>query len=163
MKQYLNAIQAINKGMDLVAGITFVAIVLLTCSDVIGRYLGHPVQGSYDIVSIMGVFLIGFALPRTAWEKGHVLVDILVSKIPKAAGIILALTTRILAIALFVLITWNLVDMGASFFKTKDATMTIGIPFYPAAYALALCTFVQCLVLIADIARIYMARGLSYE
>jgi TRAP-type C4-dicarboxylate transport system permease small subunit len=162
MKQYLYALQAINKGLDFVAGVALVAIVLLTCSDVTGRYLGHPVKGAYDMVSMMGVFMIGFALPRTAWEKGHVVVDILVSKVPEAAGTALALITRILAIALFVIITWNLFDMGASFFKTKDATMTIGIPFYPVAYALALCTFVQCLVLVADIVRICVARG-SHE
>ena len=63
MRQYLDIMQVVNKGMDFVAGAFLVAIMLLTSLDVVLRYLGHPIQGSYDLVSFGAAFVIGFALP----------------------------------------------------------------------------------------------------
>ncbi len=161
MKRCIAVLEAINKGMDFIAGLSLLVIMLLTSIDVVVRYLGHPVQGSYDMVSLMGVFLIGFALPRTLWQSGNISVDIVTAKIKKGKTF-LELLTRIMAIALFALITWNLVEMGGSFFQTKDGTLTIGIPFYPVAYALALCTFVQCCAIALQMARIFSTGG-SHE
>jgi TRAP-type transport system small permease protein len=157
MKQFLSIMQVVNKGMDFVAGTALVLIMMLTSCDVVLRYLGHPIQGSYDICSLTGAFVIGFALPRTSWEKMHISVDILVDWIPDKR-IILDVVTRIMAITLFVIIGWNLVKLGASFFRTGEGTLTIGLPLYPVAYALGLAAFIECLALLGDIVKMLAQR-----
>jgi TRAP-type transport system small permease protein len=157
MEKYLHILQFANKGMDMVAGAALVLMMLLTTCDVVLRYLGHPIPGSYDLVSFGAAFVIGFALPRTSWEKMHITVDILIEKMPKRR-VILDLATRVMALALFVLLGWNLIALGASFFTTGEETMTIGIKIYPIAYALGFCAFLQCCVLIGDIVRILLQR-----
>ncbi len=157
MDKLMNIIQAVNKGMDFIAGTALVSIMLLTTFDVILRYLGHPILGSYDLVSFGAVFVIGFALPRTSWEKMHITVDILVERIP-AHRYILDIITRAMALVLFVLLGWNLIVLGADFFKTGEGTLTLGIPLFPIAYALGFCAFVQCFALIGEVGRILLQR-----
>jgi TRAP-type C4-dicarboxylate transport system permease small subunit len=157
MERYLNIIRVVNKGMDLVAGTALVLIMLLTTCDVVLRYLGHPILGSYDLVSFGAAFVIGFALPRTSWEKMHITVDILVEKIPHHRFIV-DIVTRAMALALFVLIGWNLILMGTGFFETGEETLTLGIPLFPIAYALGFCAFLQCFSLIGDVVRIVLQR-----
>jgi TRAP-type transport system small permease protein len=157
MKQFLSIMQIVNKGMDCVAGIALVLIMLLTSLDVVLRYLGYPIQGSYDIASLTGAFVIGFALPRTTWDKMHINVDILVERIPDRRAA-LDVVTRIMAMALFVLIGWNLVRLGASFYNTGEGTLTIGLPLYPVAYALGFAAFLECLALLGDIVKVVVQR-----
>jgi TRAP-type C4-dicarboxylate transport system permease small subunit len=159
MKNYLNIMLVINKGMDCVAGASLVLIMLLTSLDVALRYLGYPIQGSYDMVSMGGVLVIGFALPKTSWDRMHIHVDILTVKLPGQKKVLFELTTRVIAIALFILIGWNLSKLGASFFKTGEGTLTLGIPLYPVAYALGVSAFVECLVLLADMVRVCYEGG----
>jgi TRAP-type C4-dicarboxylate transport system permease small subunit len=160
MERYLNIIRAVNKGMDLVAGTALVLIMLLTTCDVVLRYLGHPILGSYDLVSFGAAFVIGFALPRTSWERMHITVDILVEKIPQHRFIV-DIVTRAMALALFVLIGWNLILLGTGFFETGEETLTLGIPLFPIAYALGLCAILQCFSLIGDVVRIVLERRIA--
>jgi TRAP-type C4-dicarboxylate transport system permease small subunit len=157
MERYLSILQVVNKGMDLVAGTALVLIMLLTTCDVVLRYLGHPILGSYDLVSFGAAFVIGFALPRTSWEKMHISVDILVEKIPDRRFIV-DIVTRAMALALFVLVGWNLTVLGAGFFRTGEETLTLGIPLFPIAYALGVCAFLQCFTLAGEVVRILLQR-----
>jgi TRAP-type C4-dicarboxylate transport system permease small subunit len=157
MKKYLRFMQIVNKGMDLVAATVLVLIMLLTSLDVVLRYLGYPIQGAYDLVTFGAAFVIGFALPRTSWDHGHITVDILVEKIPKKRAI-LDVITRIMAISLFVLVGWNFMKLGASFFRTGEGTLTLGLPLYPIAYALGISAFIECLALLGDIVKMALQR-----
>ena len=157
MRKYLSFMQIVNKGMDIVAAAVLVLIMLITSFDVVLRYLGHPIQGSYDLVTFGAAFVICFALPRTSWDHVHITVDILVEKIPKMRAIA-DVITRFMAISLFVLIGWNFMKMGASFFRTGEGALTLGIPLYPIAYALGISAFVECLALLGDIVKIALQR-----
>lgn len=149
--------QVVNKAMDCVAGTALVLIMLLTSLDVVLRYLDHPIKGSYDMVCFGAAFVIGFALPRTSWDKGHVRVDMLVDKIPNKR-VFFDLVTRVMAISLFVIIGWNFAKLGASFFKTGEGTLTLGLPLYPIAYALGVAAFFECLALVGDIVKVVVER-----
>lgn len=161
MKRYLSVMLIVNRVMDCVAGTALVLIMLLTSLDVVLRYLRHPILGSYDMVSMGAAFVIGFALPRTSWDKMHISVDILVDKLPQKR-IVFDLITRVMAMALFLIIGWNLTKLGASFSRTGDSTLTLGLPFYPIVYALGISAFVECLVLLADIVRLF-DKGRQHE
>jgi TRAP-type C4-dicarboxylate transport system permease small subunit len=161
MKRYLSVMLMVNKGMDCVAGTALILIMLLTSLDVVLRYLGYPIQGSYDMASLGGAFVIGFALPRTSWDKNHITVDILTAKLPRQR-VVFEVCTRVMAIFLFLLIGWNLTKLGASFMRTGEGTLTLGIPLYPVAYALGLCAFMEVLVLLADMVKI-LSRGGAHE
>jgi len=153
MKRFLSVMLVVSKGMDCVAGAALVLIMLITSTDVVVRYLGHPIPGAYDMVMFGGALVIGFAIPRTSLDRTHIVVDIVTEKLPHGR-VLLELITRVLALALFLLLGWNLTKLGASFSRTGDGTLTIGLPLYPIAYALGFCAFAECLVLVADMVRV---------
>ncbi len=83
-------------------------IMLLTVSDVVLRFFGHPIVGTFEVVGFCGAVVIGFALPLTTWERGHIFVDFLTQKMSKAAKKWMDLSTRVLCIVLFAVVGWNL-------------------------------------------------------
>jgi len=150
MKKFLEATLMLGKWMDWVAGTVLVLIMLLTSLDVILRYLRHPIPGTYDLVSLGAAFVAGFAIPRTSLDRTHVSVDILIEKLPAARGVF-DVATRVMALALFLLLGWNLVEMGTGYLRTGETTQTLLLPFYPIAFALGICAFAECIVLLSDI------------
>ena len=153
MKSFLNATERFSRYTDIIAGGALVFIMLLTSLDVVLRYLGIPIFGSYDMVSLAGAFIIGFAVPRSSWDKVHVSVDILVERIPERK-MILDLSTRVIALALFAVLSWNFFKLGFSFFKTGEVTLTLELPLYPIPFILGFCSLIECFVLLADAVRI---------
>ena len=45
--------------------------------------------------------------------------------------------------------------MAAEFASSKEVTMALRIPFYPFAYAAGVCCFVQVIVCLCDIVKIW--------
>jgi TRAP-type C4-dicarboxylate transport system permease small subunit len=135
-------------------------IMLLTVSDVVLRFFGHPIVGTFEVVGFCGAVVIGFALPLTTWQRGHVFVDFLTQKMPKSAKKVLDLSTRVLCIVLFAVVGWNLFIYSAKLMHSGEVSLTIQIPFYPFSYGVGVCCFLQCFVLVGDIVKI---SGGTYE
>lgn len=161
MSRFLSLAHSLATVMDIVAGLALVGIMLLTSLDVILRYFGNPIPGAYDMVSLTAAFVIGFAVPRTAWDRTHVTVDILVDRFPGTKGTFHVIT-RILALCFFIVLSWQLIKLGLSFSKTGESTLTLALPLYPVAFALGLCSIVHCIVLFADLVR-GAAEGAAHE
>jgi hypothetical protein len=66
----------------------------------------------------------------------------------------------LLGIGLFIIIGWNLFKYGANLYKAGEVSLTLQMPFYPFAYGVGVCCFIECLVLISDITKIF---GGEYE
>jgi TRAP-type C4-dicarboxylate transport system permease small subunit len=152
MKKLLEVSEVVSRWMDGVAGTVLVLIMLLTSLDVILRYLNRPITGTYDMVSMGAAFVFGFAIPRTSIDRSHISVDILVEKFPRGKRV-LAVSTRILGLLFFFVLGWYFIQTGRGFVTTGDSTQTLSIPLYPVAFALAVCAFVECFVLLSDIGR----------
>jgi len=130
-------------------------IMLLTVSDVVLRYFGHPIIGTFEIVGFCGALIIGFSLPLTSWHRGHIFVDFLTLKVSKKFKKVLDLSTRVLCVALFFIVGWNLFIFSQKLYRSGEVSLTIQIPFYPFSYGLGVACFLQCFVLIADIVKIF--------
>lgn len=151
VKLLSNVVRALSRFMYSIAGVALTAMMLLTVADVILRFLGRPIVGTYEVVGLLGAVVIGFAIPQTSRLKGHVLMDFLTDRLPHRAQAVLQVATRILACALFVIIGWNIWLLGDGYRQTGEVTLTIQLPLYPVAYGIAVCCFIQCLVLIMEI------------
>lgn len=153
-------IERLSRWMQAIACIALSFIMLLTVADVVLRLFGHPIVGTFEMVGFGGAIVIGFAIPITSWLRGHIFVDFFCQKFPKAVQNILNGLTRLTGIALFFLIGWNLFGMAFELYKSGEVSLTRQIPFYPIAYGLGVCCFIECLVLICDIFKII---GGKYE
>ncbi|MBM4312670.1 MAG: TRAP transporter small permease [Deltaproteobacteria bacterium] len=160
MKGFLSVVKGICTFLNVIAGISLSFLMLLTIADVALRFFKMPIPGTYELVAYSGAIVIGFSLPLTSWLRGHIFVDFLVLSFSKKVQNSFHLTTRCVVIALFLLLGWNLMKYGVDLFRSGEVTPTLRLPFYPIAYGVGLCCFMECLVMVGDI---YKIRGGKYE
>jgi TRAP-type C4-dicarboxylate transport system permease small subunit len=136
-------------------GALFVMMMLTVIDVILRRFFGSPVVGTYDLVTMMGAVVVGFSVPKTSWDRGHVYVDFLLENRSKVIKNGFFIGTRIVGIVLFALLSYHLVKKGIFFYHSHETSMTLRVPVYPITFALALCFFVQCFSLITDIFRTF--------
>jgi TRAP-type C4-dicarboxylate transport system permease small subunit len=158
MELALGIVERLSKWMQVISGTALTCIMLLTVADVGLRLLGHPIIGTYEFVGLGGAVIIGFAIPITSWMRGHILVDFFYQKCPKAVQNIMNIITRLICLAVYVLIGWNLIKMGMELYTSGEVTLTRHLPFYPIAFGLGVCCFIQCLVMVCDVFKIVGGR-----
>lgn len=144
--------------LDRIAGWSLVGMMLLTVADVILRLFRRPILGTYEIVGLLGAIVIAFAMPHTTLQRGHVAVEIVVSRLSLSAQSLINLITRILSVLLFALIGWECLQYGNELKGAGEVSMTLRLPFYPVLYGIALAAVVVCLVVVSGIFK-SMARG----
>jgi len=142
---------SLSKWMNAVGGTVLVLMMLLTVSDVILRIFGKPILGTYEMISLAGGIVIGFALPKASWDDAHVYVDILILGLSAKVKKVFMVSTKFLGIVLFSLLGWNMIMKGTELQGAGEVSLTLHIPFYPVAYALGFCFFIECLVLCSQI------------
>ena len=160
MEWIIKKVRGISNLLNVIAGISITFMMFLTVTDVILRSFRRPIIGTYELVAFSGAIVIGFAVPLTTLLKGHVLVDFFVLWFPKAVRNSCHVVTRCLGIGLFFLLGWNLFKIGMDLYRSGEVSLTLQLPFYPIAFGVGICCFVQCLVLIAHILQI---KGGTYE
>jgi TRAP-type C4-dicarboxylate transport system permease small subunit len=160
MEGFCGKIRDLSRLLNVIAGVALTFMMSLTVADVVLRYFKRPIVGTYELVALSGAVVIGFSIPFTSWERGHIYVDFLIQRLPRAIRKAFQIVTRLLGMGLFLLIGWNLIQMGMDLQRSGEVSLTLQLPFYPVAYGIGACCFVQCLVLLADILKVW--RG-QYE
>lgn len=149
----LKFVRLLTNCMMIVAGVILLFMAGLTLLDVIMRYFGKPIVGTYELVSFLGVGAVAFSLPRASLMGAHVYVDLVVDKMPNGPKVVFRVFTRLLIFALFFVATWYFYRIGIDLIATKTVTMSLKVPFYPVIFTLALSCLAQCLVCICEIFR----------
>ncbi len=143
--------QKITKYTNVVAGIALIVMMLFTVSDVILRIVWRPIVGTYELVSLIGAIVVGFAIPKSSSDDAHVYVDMITGGLSITGRRIFLAVTKFLGVAVFVLLGWNIILKGNELYQAKEVTLTVHAPLYPVAYLLGLCCFVESLVLLSQI------------
>jgi TRAP-type C4-dicarboxylate transport system permease small subunit len=160
MEGFLNKFKGFTGLLNIIAGITLTFMMSITVADVILRSFRRPIVGTYELVAFSGAVVIGFSLPFTSWVRGHIYVDFIISRFSKKIRNAFNIVTRCMVIWLFLMIGWNLIKFGMDLQKSGEVSLTLQMPFYPVAYGIGICCFIQCLVIGCDLLKIY---GGKYE
>ena len=91
----------------MVAGAAIIAMMLLTCVDVVLRYFRRPIPGTYELVCFLGAVSVAFAMAHTYVERSHVAVSFVVNYFPKRIQSLIDTITGSFGFAFFALIAWN--------------------------------------------------------
>jgi len=156
----MGVLRFISNLLNTIAGIAVTFMMFLTVADVLLRAGGHPIIGTFEIVSLLLALVIGFGIPQVSLDRGHVYMDFLLEKLSPKARSVMTTFTRLLCLSLFAVIGYNLFNVAARFHASGEVSPTIKLPFFPVAYAVGVCCFLECLVFVFDIVKIW--RG-QYE
>ena len=155
MNVFVKVVGQISKFLNVIAGISLIFLMFLTIIDVILRGFGKPIVGTYELVALSGAVAIGLSIPRTSFLRGHIYVDFLIAPFSQKVRNLFNITTRCLVFFLFILAGWNLLKFGWGLQESGEVSLTLQMPFYPVAYGVGICCFVQCLVMACDLIKIH--------
>ncbi|HEX15651.1 MAG TPA: TRAP transporter small permease [Deltaproteobacteria bacterium] len=151
MYDLLRFIKRLARILNWIAGWSLIGMTALTCADVILRAFRRPILGTYEIVGFLGAVVIAFALAETTVERGHVAVEVLVTRLPLRIQGIIYLITHLLGIFLFLLIAYECWSYGNDLKASGEVSLTLKLPFFPILYGISVSALVVCLILLGDI------------
>lgn len=147
------AIYACAEAMQIIAGVCLVFMMILTGFDIVGRAFGHPVPGTYEIVSALGGIVAGLAMPRTSWVRGHVTLDLLTERLSRRRRVVLSTITRLIGSSLFLLMGYSIVCIGLDLQRSQEVTPVLRLPTHLVAYGMGTAFLAVCAVLIVSMFR----------
>ncbi len=125
------------RGATLIACLGLGASVVIVCTDVLLRTLGHPFQGAYDLLRITSALTIACALPLTTAVKGHVAIEYFFRKLNRTGRLVVDSIMRLVMIGGFLVAGWAFMLQGNGFRQNRQVTDTIEIPIFWVSWVMA--------------------------
>lgn len=141
---------------DVVAMISMVLIVgvmFFTTTDVIGRFFDRPILGSFQISELILVWIICLAWPFTAGVRGHVRVEIFISRLPQAVQDVTGLFINLMVLGIFTLLVWQGIETIKFTIEMRELVSIIEIPLYPFQFAVPIGALLTCFVLLIQLVK----------
>ncbi|MDI6448530.1 TRAP transporter small permease [Anaerobaca lacustris] len=145
---YDRGLRLVVYGLLAISGAGVLAIMLVTCADVILRlrWINRPFIGAYDIVKILGALSLASSLPYTTAVKGHVAIEYFFHKLNRRGRIVVDSVMRVLTMVLFAFLAWRSVLYGLDFRRTGQVSQTLQLPVFWVPYVIGFCCAIVVLV-----------------
>lgn len=148
IREWANRLSLWTEWIGVVGVIIMVAI---TCADVIGaKIFLFPVPGYIEVVSLIQVATIVFAIAATQRHGGHISVEMFVAKFPDRVKAMVKAFIAILCLVLFVLLIYEGIGLGNEYREAGEVTATVRMPFYPFAYAFSVALIPMAMMMLVD-------------
>lgn len=144
-------VAAITAVLKVLGACCLVGMMALTCVDVVGRYFGHPVFGSVELVIFMATLATALALPYTHAVQGHIGVEVFVRLLSKRTQRIIDLCNSVVSLGLMAVISWQMLVYAETMQASGQVSMNLELPEYLVIYAVAFCFVVFSLVILREI------------
>lgn len=141
------------KLLRVIGGAAVAFMMFFTCADVILRAFGHPIFGSLDVIQFVTVVCLAAALACTHFERGHVGVDILVTKMSPRSQAVLDSITSLVSLIVFALVAWQMWVYAGELASKGEVSMTVQIPKHPFIYGVSVCFGLFCVAILYDFLR----------
>lgn len=137
----------INYWSNNIGLVSLVAMMLLTAVDVtLRKTINFSILGAYEVVKFLMAVAIGLAMAQCGLEKGHIVVDVFISRLSKFARGIAGCVTGLLSLGVGIMVTWQTALYVPQMQASHQTSPTLIIPLYPfigiVAFGLALYAFV---------------------
>ncbi len=127
------------------------SMMAVTCLDVICRAVDRPLWGLVETVSILATLVLAAAMPTTQRERGHVVLDMLVRRLPARASAGVDAAGHLVSLLLFAAVAWQCWTYASELQANGELTMSLGLPLHLILRLIALAFGVLCLTLMADV------------
>ncbi|MBU1167993.1 MAG: TRAP transporter small permease [Proteobacteria bacterium] len=132
-------VRILAQAMNYISGVCVLAMMGLTCADVVLRLFRYPIPGTYEMVGFLGALAVSFALAKTSLERGHIAVGFLVQRVsPDAQKQVDRINALVLS-ALFGLISWYSLVFALASHRNHEVSMTLQMPIHPFIIGISAC------------------------
>ena len=134
-------------------GFFLVAMIALTCANILLRLVWMPVKGTFELMGFFGAIVTAFALSYTQMRRGHIAVDILVNTFTKKTRKVVDIINHTVCCLFFCIAAWQIALKAATLLNTGEVTETLRIIYYPFTYGVAFGCLALSLILFQDLVR----------
>jgi TRAP-type C4-dicarboxylate transport system permease small subunit len=134
-------------GLKAGGGLCLVAMMALTCLDVVLRVAGKPLEGAVELVAWLGALVLALALPQTQARQGHVGLMSLVKRLPRRPSLAVQILAALGSLALCGAAAWQCWVYAGQLAEGHEISMTLGLPQHVLARVVSLGLGVTCLVI----------------
>lgn len=144
-----NAIRRISNLASGLGAAVLVAIMALVVANIGFRFFGRVIPGTYELVQLLIVVTAAFALAQTAHDKGHIVVSVLLSRLPVRGQMVTLCITSFIGFAIWGLLAWGTVAaMGEGWLE--ETTELLEVPFWPVKLCWVLGLILLSLLLLME-------------
>ena len=145
-------VSLVSKKINTVGMGVLVVMMLLTTTDVFLRYLfNRPIKGAYELTEFMMIILVFFGLAHTASVKRHIALDVVASRLPQQARMVMGDITYFLSLALSSMMTWRSIVQAKVLWSANQTSGSLYIPVFPFMLVVAVGYGVLSVVLLAQL------------
>lgn len=136
--------EKLSSGLSMAGMIVLFLMIVLTFADVFLRYIfGNSISGTVELTELCMVVVVYACIASTQWEKSHVRMDILTSRLTPRWLAFVDVMTGVWSFAIVLLCAWTTWLYARS---TSSVTLVLRIPLWP--FILFAC-FGFCLLAVA--------------
>lgn len=144
--------------LTLTGGALLVAMILLTCANIVSRQVYVPIPGTFELMGYMGAVVTAFALGYTQFTNGHISVDVLVNAYPKPLKRFISIINHGICCIFFFIASWYIVQKALTLKNANELSETLKIIYYPFTLAVALGCLILALALFTDFLKVLLLQ-----
>jgi TRAP-type C4-dicarboxylate transport system permease small subunit len=142
-------------GAGVVIGSCFlIGLMLLMVTNIIIRLFGVTIQGAYEMSELIVVVPVAFGLGYTALYKGHVVINIIASRLSPLVRKIVQSFTLIVGAGIWAVVFWASVELIPKKVQLGEQTEVLGFPYLPFRIIWVIGLALLCLVLLYNLFRL---------
>ena len=160
IKRYNNIVNQINEKVKDLSAIVLVIIMFIVVVNIILRVVFNaPIKGAYDLVIVLTTVIISLSLAYCAVKDGHVAVSLFIQRFSKRVQNIIDFIIGSIVIVSLLTISWHLVLHANTMRINEEVTNTIGIPYAPFIFLIAVGTAMLALVVFGKVLNLFAKEG----
>jgi len=154
-----------TRGFALIATACIAVMMLGTVAQVVGRSLDYAIVGIYELNQLLMVVIAFFGFAYAQTIKYHVRMTLMSNRLSYRVQCVLDIFVYIIAIALFVFLTYSTSKAAAQSWRVHEYVMgTISFPIYPFKTVIPVGTGLLCIQFLIDIvSRVIELRTASQQ
>ena len=150
MDYFANIVRRAGSGGMLI-GLTFLLVaMMIMVANIMYRFFGGVITGTYEMVGIFVGVTISFALSYAALSNRHVTVNILLNRFTQRTQAILKIFVSLIGLGFWAAVTWTSLGVLTARW-TAESTLDLRIPFWPFRCLWIAGLILFCLALSVDI------------
>lgn len=139
MNRVIRYIDKLTAYLGLLSGFTVALIMVVVCSDVVGRsFFNKPVLGATELSELLLACLVFFGLAAAQQAKHHYIVELVVVRLSPTTQAVLGGVTHLLSAGVVAMLAWYSTGQAFTSYEMEEISFgTVAFPIWPARAVVA--------------------------
>ena len=135
------------------------AVMVIICANVAYRVIGGIIPGTYDLVELLIVPAVGFALVTVELTKRHTIVDMVTTHLPRKVRLGVEICVTVIALFYWTVICWATWKMLLKKMATGEHTQLLQVSVIPFRIIWIFALVWLCGVIVLNIGKLFKEIG----